>query len=53
MLIGLASAAATEVATAGVVLAIALAIEMGFTGLAYAATPQQNLGLGRSPLTSA
>lgn len=37
MLIGLASASATEVATAGVVLAIALAIEMGFTGLAYAA----------------
>ena len=38
LLIGLASASATEVANAGVVLAIALAIEMGFTGLAYAAT---------------
>lgn len=38
LLIGLASGAATEVANAGVVLAIALAIEMGFTGLAYAAT---------------
>lgn len=38
LLIGLASASATEVPNAGVVLAIALAIEMGFTGLAYAAT---------------
>jgi len=37
-LIGLASGAATEVPNAGVVLAIALAIEMGFTGLVYAAT---------------
>ena len=37
LLIGLASASA-EVANAGVVLAIALSIEMGFTGLAYAAT---------------
>ena len=38
LLIGLASASAVEVANAGVVLAIALAIEMGFTGLAYAST---------------
>lgn len=38
LLIGLASASATDVANAGVVLALALAIEMGFTGLAYAAT---------------
>ena len=37
-LIGLASGATTEVANAGVVLAVALAIEMGFTGLVYAAT---------------
>lgn len=40
MLIGLASAAAAaeDVGSAGVVLAIALAIEMGFTGLAFAAS---------------
>ena len=38
LLIGLASASATDVENAGVVLALALAIEMGFTGLAYAAS---------------